>query len=325
MGGVGQNLARALHLLGHRPSLISALANDKLADFARADWASLDFRPTQLRILSPPPGEITSGQSSCFALVLIDSDSGQCELVVANLDTVRTIDERAVLAHQELIASAPMLVLDANIQPDALSRLFRLASASRVPVFVEPTDVLAVPNLLAAIEQTGDEQLGCLLSLTPNLVELRELVAKLGYAHTSELGPHCQLADIERAAIWLIERHLPRLTCLLVTLDTRGVLAFVKSAEPHLAEINLIHEHQSQAEPVPIRSIHFPPSRIVKRPVSASGAGDSFAAGFISGLLRDLSLGLSVDLGFRAAQLALEDPSPIPVTLAKLSPEVRMQ
>lgn len=297
--------------------MISALARDKLAEFARSDLASIGFRPGQLRIVDSTADRSTPG-SSCFALVLINSADGQCEYVVADLDAMRSIDESTVETHRSAIEAAPMLVLDANVPPRSLSRLFRLASCAKVPVFLEPTDVLALPNLLDAMRQTGD-QLDSLLGLSPNLVELRFLVSELGYAHAHSLERHCPLADIERAALWLLERHLPELTCLLVTLDARGLLVLTRSAQ---SEPKLMLEHRAPARASrSIRCEHIPTPRVVERPVSASGAGDCFAAGFISGLLRDFPLARCIDLGFQAAKLALEDPSPIPVTLSSLAPE----
>lgn len=306
-------MASALQLLGHRPTFLSALGRDKLARFALAELTELGFEAGQLKLARPG-----GGQSSCFALVLMDSLDGQCECVLANLDAVQAIDAQAIETSRRLIERAPLLVLDANLSTPALSQLLAIARGAGRPVFLEPTDVLATPHLVELLLQTGGHS-DALLAMSPNLVELRELVAQLGWPHASALEPGCPLQDIELAATWLLQSHLPRLACLLVTLDTRGVLILLRSGALELMNARLMRDHPLQSPDVPLRSKHLPAPILQDKPRSASGAGDCFAAGFVSGLLRDLSLAGCTDLAFQAAQLALQDPNPIPVTLAKLA------
>lgn len=56
---------------------------------------------------------------------------------------------------------------------------------------------------------------------------------------------------------------------------------------------------------------HFVPVEAIASPVDLMGAGDSFAAGFLSGLLREMSLPEAVELAVRVARMAIQLPGNI--------------
>lgn len=358
MGGVARNLATALQYLGHNPQFLTALARDNLAklalnQFKAAGFSFLDddtdcsnsnLERQQLKVSWYSAGQKEESPSSCFALVLMDSIRGQCEYVVANLEATKAISPQTVDA--DTIRGAPLLVMDANLRSDTMESLIRVAHHERVPIFIEPTDVLALPRLVNSIKRLrGSEGLvercsakPSILCMSPNLFELQrmmELFVDGDEPHSinndarHELGKTdggISLDIVERLAKDFMLNCMPELTCLLITLDKRGVMVALRNdydknildmSEPRLIET--YREQKLTASTANIETKHFEPLEMVERPVSASGAGDSFAAGFISGLVDNRKLSECIEKGFRASLLALQARDTIPASLRSLT------
>lgn len=322
LGGVGRNLAAALGLLGHGPLFLSSLAQDSLGEFALPQLAKTH--------LSEELGTLRLARnqsSSCFALVLVDSIGGQCQYVVADLGAARAIDPQFLGRHLEAISRAPLLVLDANLQPNSLQCLIKEAAGHQVPVFLEPTDASLQPALMQCLRSAEARHLP-LLCMSPNLVELRRMLAHLEPQHpllaAQADGAHqMSLEQVERLAERLMRVHLPQLRCLLVTMDQRGVLVALRGARsPRLLETSQLMAPGSEPEAHhggALQVSHFRVPRLVREPVSGAGAGDCLAAGFASGLLAGLDLAGCLERGFRAAELALESEDTVPSSLSSLA------
>ena len=362
LGGVGRNLAAALELLGERPIFITALANDNLGEFARSELLA-SCRPAhqadnqlvshfgattgeeRLKILEWRPRDKMA--SSCFALVLIDSLTGQCEFVIANLDAKQAISSHNLAAKDIALERTlferestrpPLVVMDANLPSDSIDFLLKLSHRWRVPVFLEPTDARCLPALVALIRQlrnesspsSGSNRLEALSYLSPNLIELETMLDLLSGRHVGadesvEVGQRVRtLDDVEVMAREIMERHLPELRCLLVTMDKRGLMLGLRA--PHDEQnIDLVRLGTGATKPLGSTTLifkHYPAAEIIERPISGSGAGDCFAAGFISGLINNLQLRECVQLGFKAASCALRSTSTVPQSLRDL-PEAR--
>lgn len=390
VGGVGRNLASGLQLLGHRPTFVTALARDELANFALNQLSQIGLRPGENLHISwwegnyedlaansgtlAPSEPVTPEASSCFALVLIDSISGQCQYVIANLEAIKAVTSEtiATCCNSKLLTTpttttttttettktnVPLLVMDANLMNQTMERSIELCREHRVPIFIEPTDLSVLPRLVDCLKriqgsdiklfgdrnkslsdkrETPDSGFEPLLCLSPNAIELEGMVSlfegrqsfqgnvtekgQLDKTNTksSEL---LSLDQIKLMANVLMKNHLTSLKCLLVTLDKRGVLVAVRSRADCIENVQLMDEIRT--DPVdlnsPILIKHFPPKQLIDKPVSASGAGDSFAAGFISGLLNNLCLQNCLNIGFDAALLALQDKNTVPSSLRQLA------
>lgn len=337
-----------MQYLGCKPTFITALGNDELASFAIDSLESSGFDcDSNLKVTR---ADIHKRSSSCFALVLLDSLTGQCECVIANLDAVKSLDREAILSHSELIRRSKLLVLDANLSSEALECSLSVAHEEGVPIFLEPTDCLALPRLVESFRRiAGSSQsrmLSSLLCLSPNLVEFKmlcQLFESRGDSIPQTSGDE-SIEAIKEAAREFMRRHLPQLKCLLITMDKSGVLvALRRSKGSHklpmdrvkllpISEIldNLIEDESRAAfnDKAGTRSSeqtsseicieHFEVPRHIERPVSASGAGDSFAAAFICGILNGSPLGQCIQFGFKGSQMALEDEDTIPKRLKEL-------
>ena len=244
--------------------------------------------------------------------------------MIANLDAVRGVNKRTVELNLERIGRAPLLVLDANLSDETFVELVQSCARLRVPVFVEPTDALAVPRLVSNLRQlTVAGQASSLLCLSPNLLELTQMVAQFERPQSVEqtLAGEDELDRAKRLARTLMDKHLPQLKCLLVTMDSRGVLLALRGPmeADQVDQVALLADwEKSVDQQSDIQLKFFPVPKRVERPISASGAGDSFAAGFISGLLLGHNLAFSIQRGFQAAQFALRDRDTISTSLKQL-------
>lgn len=354
MGGVGQNLATALELLGHRPTFITSLANDNLADFALNQLQTKSCLPSkrlvvnrflgkQSELNSIVSSDVSLAPSSCFALVLLDSIDGLCEYVVANLSAIQAIDREVIKLNEHKIKHAPLLVMDANLIDESIKLLIDLCWQHRVPIFLEPTDKMALPRLINCFKQLKSDPNKCstlasLLCLSPNVLELEEIINLFEQDNNQLNETNLKRATssktsdkhLEQMANKLMTVHLPHLKCLLVTMDKRGVLVAVRRNSCDRVDVNNInllkefHSTQQLDGQVASNSSsiciqHFPPPKLVHKPISASGAGDSFAAGFISGLLNNSTLAVCLSKAFNSSLLALQDRDTISQRLKTLS------
>lgn len=335
MGGVGRNLAAALHLLGHETNFLTAIQNDALGQFANENFLrQLNFSPNQLKLAKLNKSSSNNKQTP-FSLVLIDSISGACQFVVANLDLVKCIstqDIQNILGKNCQTTMPSIVVCDANLSFETLSNLIDLCSSKKVPLFVEPTDVLALRNFANCLMSEVD--LRSLFCISPNLLELQTLVSyfdnnnKLNQTQTTEQTPIEEAVNLTKV---LMTKHMKHLTCLLVTLDKNGVVICVRKqnnnnfASNSLQNItinlsdtfnksnnNLLFEENE------LIIEHFNPIEVCEKPVSGSGAGDCFAAAFISGLLAHAPLLHCLKHAFKASKMALDSRDTIPLELRNL-------
>ena len=339
-------MATAIEFLGHQPLFITALGRDNLAQFALAELDSCGLGAASGRLKVSwlePEGAGRGGSSSCFALVLMDSLSGQCEYVVANLAAAGAISAQTIEEHLEAIKGAPLVVIDANLAPETIERLIELCHQLGKFIFLEPTDVVCLRRLvacLAGVRRRRAELLSSLAFMSPNLVELREMLrlfweldgANTGGEQAAYERPARDGNQVEEAkamAEELIRKHLPELKCLLVTMDRGGLLVVSQfGAGAGGGQAKLIDElnessnsnsklGRARGGPT-VWSRHFAAEELPEGPVSGSGAGDSLASGFVSGLLEGADLVGCVAKGLRAARLALEDKDTIPRSLREL-------
>lgn len=366
LGGVGRNLAAAMELLGLAPVFFTSLAGDNLGHFARLELDKLGFRSAATVAGAAEEGEgeransrlqilPSQAQSTCFALVLIDSISGQCEHVIANLEATEAISRdnlsgwQAISNHlatsangapkfERQIEGAPLVVLDANLPADTIGYLLQLCARAQVPIFLEPTDAVCLAPLVdclksLASEPSGAGALSSLAFLSPNVLELAELLRLFETAQGGQwerqagAAASLSLESLQAMARRLMELHMPHLRCLLVTMDKRGVLVALRTQQDagHMDELELLAKPPdvSSGERSQVRLRHYEPPQVIERPLSASGAGDCFAAGFISALIRRHPLKHCVQLGFKAAACALQDKSTVPLSLSHLGAGTR--
>lgn len=163
-GGVGRNIAENLARLGSEVALLAAVGPDAFGDTLIAETAAAGV-DTGLVITTPEP--------TGTYLAVLDHDG---ELSVALSDLAGTDALRpALLEHASAaIASADVLVVDANLPVTVVTWLLDVAAAAGVDVVIEPVSVAKAERVAAALSPERPVRL-----LTPNA---DELVAMTGLA-----------------------------------------------------------------------------------------------------------------------------------------------
>lgn len=138
-GGVARNVAENLARLGQSVSLITAVGEDQLGDqlLAQAASAGVDTQAV-LRTAEWPTGTY---------LAVVNS-KGELQFALDDMRAVSAITPDFIATHRELIESASLLFLDANLPKNTLKTAINLAYKARVPICANPTSSSLAPKLL---------------------------------------------------------------------------------------------------------------------------------------------------------------------------------
>ncbi|ETO35646.1 kinase, pfkB family [Reticulomyxa filosa] len=265
-GGVGRNIAESLARLGHRPRLISAVADDN-------PGLELLEHCNQLMIDTTGVHVWKHGNVSTSSFMAIYNENRDLHVAVADLTILeKTLTIQYLAKFENWIKNAPMLVIDGNLTPRIIQFILSLCfqeSGDNVPVWYVPISVEK------AVRVVNDQhRLDGITYISPNVLELwkfLKILNKNGCTSTEK---------IEEYARWLVERGAQNVA---VTLGELGAM--------------VVNRNQSQYfEAVPIEN------RLIQ---TTCGAGDNLAAGTICGILDGKPLLEAIQLGLKAAKSAL--------------------
>ncbi len=151
LGGVGRNMAHNLCLLGVPTTMLTALARDGWAELVRSGCAAAGI---DLSHAKPVP----EGKTSAY--LAIEGPEGDLALALCDNSLARSIDPLYLAQHLELLNGAAAVVLDTNLEPEALEWLAERVTA---PLFADPVSVTKAEKLRPI--------LGRLFLLKPNRIE----------------------------------------------------------------------------------------------------------------------------------------------------------
>ncbi|ALC38164.1 CG2794 [Drosophila busckii] len=289
-GGVGRNLAEGIYKLYGSCQLISAVGNDQMGQMLQ-----------QLMPQALQRSFIVDDSSSTSLCSVIFDHYGDCKLILGNMEVHASITPEQLLARQELISQAPLLIMDSNISEQSMACLLELAQRYKLPVFFEPTDMF-IAGKPFQLQPALTQQIRL---ISPNLQELRTIAASIMGQQLSL--PLESQSKVTQAKL-LLEQIQSHFNCIIVTLGNEGVLLSCRrdalDDARQLLELTPSQEH----------TVRFYAAPEVHNIVNVSGAGDSFCAGFITALLKHHTLDESVAAGFVAAERALLSDSAVPQT-----------
>nr|XP_018909220.1 PREDICTED: pseudouridine-metabolizing bifunctional protein C1861.05 [Bemisia tabaci]XP_018909221.1 PREDICTED: pseudouridine-metabolizing bifunctional protein C1861.05 [Bemisia tabaci] len=269
-GGVARNLADAIgRLIDDPPIFISAVGDDL---FGKTLVESLPHVDTGAVIKSEK-------DSACCSAIL--DNSGECLFIVAAMDVFQDISPHQISRHENLIRESKYIVFDGNTPLKSMEVLLQISRDHNIPVWFEPTDItLASKPFKTKLFEN-------ITYISPNIYELLEISKTLNEGRN--LRFEMAQSNPEDTIRQAVEHSLPLLDSIpniMVTLGTHGSLII------------------SRGESGP--SIHHYKPLRVSKVVSVMGAGDCLAAGFIAGLVRGHSEGVSMAAGLNAASLAIQ-------------------
>jgi pseudouridine kinase len=132
LGGVARNVAENLSRLGVPTCLVAAVGDDAFGEeiLRRTAAAGVDVG----RVL------VAGGQRSATYCAILD-ETGDMAVSVDDMQVVEAITPQVVRSHRALLASSPMIVLDANLSPRTLTAILSLAGRAHVPVCMDPVSI----------------------------------------------------------------------------------------------------------------------------------------------------------------------------------------
>ncbi|KAK9512827.1 hypothetical protein O3M35_001157 [Rhynocoris fuscipes] len=261
-GGVGRNIADALGKLYRTPPLfLSAVGSDQFGTFLLESVKHVDSSGVAVR---------HDNRTACYS-ALIDK-FGDAKLGVGDMQIHSSISEEQVEKHKSVLVNSPMIIMDGNIPQT---------------IWFEPTDVLKSTK---PFQSNFWKSMTC---ISPNINELVAMANAIGVTLKDDIDysdTNILLKQLSYLAAPLAE-HIP---LIMVTMGKRGLMMVSRSKAD---EVVIDNVRKSKSE---IFMRHYPSKRLTNI-VNSVGAGDSTAAGFISGMLQGFTETQCVNLGLRAA------------------------
>ncbi len=192
-GGAGRNIAENLARLGQPTILLSAVGRDPFGAqiLERTAGAGVDVT----RVI------ITPDCHSAAYLTILD-EVGSKTFAVDEMATVSFVTPAYIYAHRALFKGAAMLVLDANLSPQALASAIQTARRHGVPVAIDPASTTLAPRV--------KKHLADLALIRPNLAEAQVLCGHPIHGRTEAMKAAQELVarGVGTAVITLAEKGL---------------------------------------------------------------------------------------------------------------------
>ena len=348
LGGVGQNIATALHYLGSSPRLCSSIAADIAGSTALTILAErgLQTAGIQTRSSDYHTAQYVAVNDAKKRMVLAMADMNILEDNSGNFDSIWK-------PHVD-ICKPKWLVVDANWHPDTLRKWLDLAKASGVKVAFEPVSTVKSRRLFSAEIQRNANLAAVpnhLISLaTPNALELSSMhdaasdaglfdredwwraINSIGLSSSGSRDKLvCVTSDllVDQGIPQQSIRLLPFIPCVLATLGERGVLMtqLLQPGDDRLTcpdAAPYILSRSTDGNNV-IGGVYmrlFPPVELVPSDeiVSVNGVGDTFLGVLIAGLARETPKNIMhlVDIAQRGSVMTLKSKEAVSPELSTL-------
>ena len=243
LGGVGQNIATALHYLGSWPRLCSSIAADVAGSTALNILAKRGVQTAGIQIRSPDyhTAQYVAVNDSKKRMVLAMADMTILEDDSGNFDSIWK-------PHVDM-CKPKWLVIDANWHPNTLRKWLDIARTSGVKVAFEPVSTVKSRRVFSARIQQNTSLAAVpnhLISLaTPNALELSSMhdaasdvglfdredwwqaINSIGLSSSGSRDKLVSATNsllVDQGVPQQSLRLLPFIPCILATLGERGVL-----------------------------------------------------------------------------------------------------
>jgi pseudouridine kinase len=161
VGGVARNVAENLARLGEHPILLSAVGADRSGRRIREQATDAGVDMSYL---------IESPDHHTGAYLAVYNQNGDLSISIDDMALLSVITPAVVYARRKLVRDAAMVFLDANLSPQTIKILMRLAAKYRVPISADPTS--------ASLAERLKPHLPDLFMVTPDLPEAEALCGR---------------------------------------------------------------------------------------------------------------------------------------------------
>lgn len=246
--------------------------------------------------------KVIKDASTAIYNCVLDTD-GEVKLGIGDMKIHKRINVDAIDSVSREILKAPMALIDGNLTPEAIDFVLRLCARPRIPVFFEPTDMKKARKVMAA------KHLSSVTYASPNVMELQSM-SDLRFEVDKD-----KPVELVKNCVDSCEELLRQMQVIVVTLGEQGCLVVRRGQPTDPLPKENDPDFRSSGDVV-ISAKHYPllpESRIID---SVSGAGDCFAAAFVTAVLHDKTQDQAVAAGFQAATLSLRSASAVPSNLS---------
>lgn len=169
VGGVARNIAENLARLEVETILLTAVGKDSAGRrvIKKCEDAGIDC--SHIRAV---PGARTG---TYLALL---TPEGDLMTAISDFAVMEYVDTDYLIGHEQLFASAALIVIDATLLPDVMATVFSLAERYQVRVCVDPTTPALAVNLCEYIDR--------MYMVSPNAAETTALCGLVDPAHDYE-------------------------------------------------------------------------------------------------------------------------------------------
>lgn len=159
VGGVARNIAENLARLGERVVLLSAVGDDGVGRRILNQGTQSNINMHHVLV--------DAEHHTAAYLAILDEYGDMIMSIDDMIITRETITPEFVYRRRALFRDASLVAIDANLSPDTLDTIFRLAQTYDLPVCADPTTGTLAPNLCRHLSQ--------LTLTTPNAAEAKAL------------------------------------------------------------------------------------------------------------------------------------------------------
>ncbi|KAM6588448.1 hypothetical protein CsatA_011053 [Cannabis sativa] len=332
LGGVARNVAECMSKLATKPFMISVLGLDMAGNMLLDHWKSAELSTK---------GILRQDVIKTAVVSNIFDVTGE---VVAGVASVEAIEKYLtpdwIQKFKHNIHSAPVMMVDANLNLSALEFSCQIAASSNTPVWFEPVSVAKSRRIVSVAKYVT--------FVSPNEYEI------ISMANALTGGSEFSFSSFESDNIEsLLQRLKPAIRVLLkngikfvvVTLGSKGML-LCSNGEPRFTSVD--HEGYKQdvtrrnlyktvASACPRKlfsdctksetllfAIHLPalPASVVR----LTGAGDCLVGGTLSSICAGLDVIQSLAVGIVASKAAVEAEANVPnaLDLASIAEDARL-
>ncbi|XP_012554630.1 uncharacterized protein LOC100197220 isoform X1 [Hydra vulgaris] len=289
-GGVARNIAECLTRLGTNPFLISTVGLDDFGEMMIANMQKINMDTS---------GVMRSKKSTaCYSAML--NKNGDLLMGVGDMDINEELTPITIEKYEGVIQKAPIVIMDANSKHETIQTVLLMCKKHNVPVWFEPTSVSK-----ASVAFSTKSKLHINFA-SPNFNELKAIHTTLStkkkhpVLQERKFSEDVSLNEVINNCVHYADECAQYVNNLIVTLGKHGVLVLTRAPFDEPFSYELVNNALS-AKLYPSSKESF--SLQIK---NASGAGDSFVAGVVFGILQKYDADTCIRSGLLAANLSLQ-------------------
>ncbi|KAL5562616.1 hypothetical protein UlMin_032363 [Ulmus minor] len=326
LGGVARNVAECMSKLGTKPLMVSALGLDMAGNLLLENWRSAGLSVE---------GILRKQEIETPVVSNIFDVHGELAAGVASVEAIeKFLTPEWIRKFKYNVDSAPVLMVDANLNLPALEASCQMAAVSKIPVWFEPVSVAKSRRIVSIANYVS--------FASPNEDELIAMANALSGAEVFSYSPvesdnsrnkfsvACKFQMLKPAIWMLLEKGIK---IVLVTLGRDGVFLCSKGGPSSMrigheriiqhasngdlyetvtvgCPSNLIRGTTKSESSSLLFAVHFPalPASVVR----VTGAGDCLVGGTLASICIGLDLLQSVAVGIAAAKATVEAETNVP-------------